>query len=145
VVRVLALDLGERRVGVAVSDATGTLASPRATLIRSGDRAADHRAVARLVAEEEVELVVVGWPRNMDGSEGPAARAAAAEAAVLAGLLGVPVELSDERLSTVSAARALQAAGHDSRAQRLTIDQAAAAVILQAWLDGRRRPGPGKF
>src|SRR5579872_3697568 len=69
--RVLALDLGSKRVGVAVSDATATLASPLATLARSGDLEADHRAIAALVAAEEAAVVVVGLPLNMDGSHGP--------------------------------------------------------------------------
>jgi len=138
-VRVLALDLGEKRVGVAVSDATATLGSPRTTLARTGDRAAEHRAVARLVEEEAVGLVVVGLPLNMDGSRGPAARSAEAEAAALAEVLealGVPVELADERLTTVSADRMLIGQGKRAPARRKIVDQTAAAVLLQSWLDG---------
>lgn len=134
--RVVALDLGAKRVGVAVSDATATIASPRATLVRSGDRTAEHAHVARLVAEEEAGLVVVGLPLNMDGSRGPAARAAEAEAAELASALVVPVELVDERLTTVTADRILLARGARAPARRKVVDQTAAAVLLQAWLDG---------
>ncbi len=142
--RVLALDLGTARVGVAVSDATATLASPLATL-----RPGDHAGVAGIVAEEEVGLVLVGLPRNMDGSRGPAARAAEAEAAALAAALPVPVALVDERLTTVGADRALRAQGRRGPARRRVIDQAAAAVLLQGWLDGadgarwREANGPG--
>lgn len=132
----LALDLGTKRVGVAISDATAQLASPRSTIMRSGDRQKEHREVARIVEDEGCGLVVVGLPLNMDGSRGTAARAAEAEAADLARLLSVPVELVDERLTTVSADRILQARGAKAPARRKVVDQTAAAVLLQAWLDG---------
>ena len=138
--RVLALDLGTRRIGVAVSDGTGLLASPLTTLHRAAERAADHRAIAGLVADEEAALVVVGLPLNMDGSRGEAARSAQAEAAELAQVLGVPVELADERLTTVAADRVLIQQGKRAPARRRVVDQTAAAVLLQGWLDGRRRP-----
>lgn len=132
----MALDLGSKRIGVAVSDALGTLASPRTVVVRSGDVARDHRAIAKLVAAEEARLVLVGLPLSLDGSDGPAAVAARAEAATLAALLDVPVVLHDERLTTVTAHRLLAERGLDSRARRKVVDQAAAAVMLQAWLDG---------
>ena len=134
--RVLALDLGSKRVGVAISDATAHVASPRSTILRSGDREKEHREVLQLIDDEGVDLVVVGLPLNMDGSRGPAARAAEAEAADLARLLSVPVQLVDERLTTVSADRILQARGARVPARRKVVDQTAAAVLLQAWLDG---------
>lgn len=137
--RILALDLGSRRVGVAASDNTATLASPLATLVRTGDRAAEHGAVARLVAAEGASLVVVGLPLNMDGSRGPAARGAAEEAAALAVALeplGVGVVLADERLTTVAADRALLGQGRRAPQRRRVVDQTAAAVLLQGWLDG---------
>ena len=132
----MALDLGSKRIGVAVSDASGTLASPRRVLTRTGDRSRDHAGIAALVAEEEAELVLVGLPLSLDGSDGPAATAARAEAAELATVLPVPVVLHDERLTTVTAHQLLEARGLDSRARRKVVDQAAAAVMLQAWLDG---------
>ncbi|HEY2429329.1 MAG TPA: Holliday junction resolvase RuvX [Acidimicrobiales bacterium] len=145
--RVLALDLGTKRVGVAVSDTTASLAGPLTTVARSGDPAQDHRAIARLVADEEATLVVVGLPLNMDGSRGPAARAAEAEAAALAAVLPVPIELSDERLTTVVADRALTGLGKRAPARRRVVDRTAAAVLLQGWLDGpggrRLRAGDG--
>jgi putative holliday junction resolvase len=140
--RVLALDLGARRVGVAVCDPEGLMASPYATIERSGDgREADHRAVARLVDEVGAVRVVVGLPLSMDGSRGPAAEGASREAAELRKALDVPVEELDERLSTVGASRRLSAAGLDSKRQRRggKIDQEAAAVILESWLDARRK------
>jgi len=142
-VRVVGVDLGERRIGVAVSDGTGTLASPRATIERSVDDATHWRALAALVEELGARRVVVGLPLSMNGRRGPAARAAQADADELARLLaphGIPVETFDERFTTVSAARSLREAGRKSRDQRAHIDQSAAAVLLQAWLDtGRGR------
>jgi putative holliday junction resolvase len=137
-VRAVGLDLGARRIGVAVSDAAGVLASPRGVIERSGDRAADHAAIASLVAEVEAERLVVGVPLSMDGTAGKAAKAAQDEIAELAEVVGVPVEAVDERLTTVSADRALAAAGRKSRGRRKVVDQTAAALILQSWLDKSR-------
>ncbi|HWC68353.1 MAG TPA: Holliday junction resolvase RuvX [Acidimicrobiales bacterium] len=137
--RALGLDLGEKRIGVAVSDRTGTIATPRTVLVRTGTRAEDHRRIARLVEEEEAEVVVVGLPLSLDGARGLAARAAVAEADDLRTVVGVPVELFDERLTTVSAQRALTEAGVRGDAGRRVVDKVAAAVMLQAWLD-RRHP-----
>lgn len=139
--RVVGVDLGSRRIGVAVSDATGTLASPHLVLQRSGDAATDHRRLAEVVGEVGAERVVVGLPLSLSGGAGPAARAAVEEAASLASVVGVPVETFDERLTTVSAERALREGGTRARARRGVIDKAAAAVMLQAWLDGRREEG----
>ena len=139
--RAVGVDLGARRIGIAVSDSAGTLATPRGTVVRSGDAARDRRALVELVCEEEAVVVVVGHPRSLDGSRGPAAAAAEEEAAALAELLGphgVRVELFDERLTTVTAHQALTAAGTKGRNQRAVVDQTAAAVMLMAWLDGRR-------
>ena len=124
-----------------MSDSAGTLATPRGTLIRTGDPARDRRALVDLVVEEEAVVVVVGHPLSLDGTRGPAARAAEAEAEALGTLLaghGVAVELFDERLTTVSAHQALTAGGTKGRNQRAVVDQTAAAVLLMAWLDGRR-------
>ena len=134
--RVLAVDLGSKRVGVAVSDATALLASPVTTIERSTDRRRDRARVAALVAEEEAALVLVGLPLNMDGSRGPAAEAAQAEAEALGAVLDVPVVLVDERLTTVSADRALLERGVRGPERRRRVVRAAAAVLLQAWLDG---------
>ncbi len=141
--RVLGIDLGSRRIGVAVSDRTGTVATPLTVLQRTGDRAEDHRRIAELVVEEEAELVVVGLPLSLDGSIGPAARAALAEAADLAAVVPVPVETFDERLTTVTADRALMELRMRAEARRRLVDKVAAAVMLQTWLDGRAsRPAP---
>ena len=136
--RVVGLDLGARRIGVAVSDPSGTIASPLEVLERSGDAVADRRRLAALVREVEAERVVVGLPLSLSGDTGPAAQAALAEAQDLADALGVPVETCDERLSTVSATGTLRALGVRGEARRRTVDKVAAAVILQSWLDRRR-------
>ena len=136
--RVLGIDVGTVRVGVAMSDPTGMLASPVETLKRAGDRS-DMDRLAALVVEHEVSEVVVGEPRHLSGASGASARDAAAYARELAERIGdVPVHLVDERLSTVTAASSLRASGRDSREQRSVIDQAAAVVILQHFLDSRR-------
>ncbi len=133
--RVLALDLGSRRIGVALSDPSGTIASPHSVLERAGDPAADHQAIAALVVELEAERVVVGLPISMGGGMGPAARAAMAESEALATVLAVPVETFDERLTTVAADRILLAGRVRGGARRRVVDKIAAAVILQGWLE----------
>ena len=136
--RVLGIDLGSERIGIAVSDRSGTIATPLSVLQRSGRRAIDHQRIAALVAEEEAELVVVDMPWSMSGRAGPAARYAAVEARQLGTVVGVPVETFDERLTTVSADRILIEAGLDAPRRRKVVDKVAAAVMLQSWLDGRR-------
>jgi putative Holliday junction resolvase len=135
--RVMGVDVGTVRVGVALSDATGTLASPLETVKRAKDES-DLDRLAALVVEHEVTEVVVGEPRHLSGASGASADDATAYSRALAGRIGdVPVHLVDERLSTVTAAQSLREAGRDSRAQRSVIDQAAAVVILQQFLDTR--------
>ena len=141
--RAVGLDLGSRRIGVAVSDSAGTLASPRTTVLRTNDAAGDRRALVSLVLEAGAGVVVIGLPLSLGGDRGTAAKGAEVEAAELAKLLGpegVEVELFDERLTTVSAHAALAETGKSSRNRRSVVDRSAAAVILQAWLDGRRSP-----
>ena len=136
--RVVALDLGERRIGVAVSDPTGTLASPHSVIERTGDSSADHAAIAGLVAELGAERVVVGLPLALSGRIGPAAAAAEAEAAELASVVGVPVETFDERLTTVAAERSMRSTNTKAKARRRRIDEMAASVMLQNWLESHR-------
>jgi putative Holliday junction resolvase len=139
--RVLGLDLGSVRIGVASTDAGRVLASPLKVLPRTKDLPADRRAIAQLVRDEEAVLVVVGMPWSLDGSAGPAAKAAQAEVAAMAEALPVPVTTYDERLTTVTAARLLDEQGLRGPARRKVIDMVAAAVMLQAWLDGPGRAG----
>jgi putative Holliday junction resolvase len=136
--RVVGIDLGARRIGVAVSDSARTMALPRTTVKRTGDRDADRRALVRLILEEEATTVVVGLPLSLDGSRGRAALEATAEAEAIGSLLeahAIAVELFDERLTTVTAHQVLAVGGAGERARRKVVDQAAAAVMLGAWLD----------
>ena len=109
--------------------------SPPSSGRRQKDRGADHRAIADLVAEWGAEVVAVGLPLSLDGSIGPAAEGVLAEVAELARVLAVPVETVDERFTTVTADQQLKASGVRGRDRSKVIDQAAAAVLLQAWLD----------
>ncbi len=135
--RVVALDLGTKRIGVAVSDLSGTIATPRTVIMRSGSKTRDHQVIKALIEDEEAEFLIIGLPLNMNGSYGPAAKGAVAEAAELASVVGVPVETFDERLTTVSADRALMEANISATNRRKLVDKVAAAVMLQAWLDGK--------
>ncbi|HYM91907.1 MAG TPA: Holliday junction resolvase RuvX [bacterium] len=138
--RFLGLDLGTRRIGVALSDPTGTVATPLLVLAHT-DRRRDLAAVARLAAAHGVARIVVGWPRNMDGTRGPAARRAEAFADALRRLVDVPIDLWDERLSTVAADRTLREVGVRRDRRRVVRDQIAAALILQAYLTARAPAG----
>lgn len=138
--RRLGIDVGAVRVGVALGDPDGILATPLVTVprARSGDDRTDLAIIAALVAEHDVVQVVVGLPRTLAGREGPAAEAARAYAASLGRLVAVPIVLTDERLTTVVATQQLRARGVKGRKQRAVIDQAAAVAILQGYLDARR-------
>jgi len=135
---VLGLDLGTKRIGVALSDPTDTLASPFSTVPHRSSRA-DVAQLAALCAEQRVTAVVVGWPRNMDGTSGPAAKQAEEFAERLRAATGLPVHLWDERLSTVAAERVLIEAGARRERRRDVRDRVAAVFLLQAFLDARAR------
>ena len=136
--RRLGIDVGAVRVGVATCDPDGILATPVETVPRDPDGGADVRRIAELVAEHDVVGVVLGLPRTLRGEDGPAARAAREFADALRAGLDVPVELTDERMTTVVAARQLSGRGVRGRRQRAVVDQAAAVQILQGWLDRAR-------
>ena len=140
--RALGLDLGTKRIGVAIADSAGTVATPYEVIARTGDRARDHRRIAELAAEAEADQLVVGLPLSLDGSVGPAAQAARAEADELAAATGLPGAPWVERLTTVTADRSLMALDLKAPARRKVVDQVAAAVMLQAWLDHRRTDPP---
>jgi putative Holliday junction resolvase len=133
----LGVDLGSQRIGLAISDDGRVLASAYQLLQRGRSRAADHAELADVVAESGAALVVVGLPLSLSGRSGPAAQAIEAEVAELRQVLLVPVELCDERLTTVVASRSL--GGRRPALKRAVIDQMAAAEILQTWLDRQRR------
>lgn len=132
--RYLGIDLGDKRVGIALSDEDGTFASPHEVVQRTGDRAVIAR-VAQLVRTLDVSVCVVGLPLHMDGREGPEAEHARSFAARLSDKTKRPVELWDERWSTVAAERAMRESGHRRRKQ--AVDAVAAALLLQAFLDAK--------
>jgi putative pre-16S rRNA nuclease len=138
-VRVLGLDVGTKTIGVAVSDELGLAAHPRTTIARKG-LAADLAAVAREVAAEQAERVVVGLPLTLEGEVGPAAKRVLAFADALRSRLGdaTPVETWDERFSTSAVERVLIEANLSRARRKQVIDKQAAAYILQGWLDSRR-------
>ena len=138
----LGVDVGSVRVGVARSDPSGVLATPVQTLARDESAGSDLDELARLVRECDALEVVIGLPRGLSGQEGTAAAAARGYADLVARrVVPVPVRLVDERLSTVTATRALRAAGVRGRRHRPVVDQAAAVVILQSALDAERASG----
>lgn len=136
--RCLGLDLGSKRIGVALCDPEERVATPLTVVERSKSRAHDHANIARLVEEYEVEAVVVGLPLNMSGKVTAAAQSAKEETEQLRAALGIPVHLYDERLTTVTANRSLMEMEMKADARRRVVDKVAAAVMLQAYLDHRR-------
>lgn len=135
--RALGVDLGEKRIGIAVSDSNGKVATPLQVIIRSKSIKQDHKKICDLVDEWEADIVVVGMPYSLNGSKGLAAKTVEKEVKELSSALEVPVATQDERLTTVMAAKELAIQGLDSKKQRKVIDQVAASVILQSWLDNR--------
>lgn len=136
--RVVGVDLGSRRIGLAVSDSAQTVATPVGAVVRSGDSDTDQRQIASVVEEYGAVGVVVGVPLSLSGSAGPAAANALGEIRQLREALGVEVETVDERLTTRVASAGLRASGRKARRQRDVIDAAAAAELLQTWLSRRR-------
>ncbi len=134
--RVLGLDPGERRIGVALSDPAGIIAQPLTVLARREGTVAD---IAAIVADNEVTLVVVGLPTSLDGTEGPAAERARMLGSQVAKEIGCEVAYFDERFTTVQAEQALLGGGVRRRERREVRDKVAAAIMLQGYLDGKRR------
>lgn len=137
--RVLAVDYGLKRIGLAVSDPLEITSNPLLVLENKGDLDAVLQEIARIVSEEEADEVVVGLPVNMDGSHGPAAQAAEEFAQALATRVNVPVHTFDERLTTVEATNTLIAKSVSRSRRRRVIDKMAAAVILEDYLRSRGR------
>ena len=135
----LGLDYGTKRIGVPVSDPDGVFAFPADTLVRS-DAERDLEALRALIREREVTRVVVGLPIHMDGRKGPEAEAASRFAERLAEATGLPVDLLDERWTTVEAERALLASGSRRGRRRRTevVDSVAASILLRTWLERER-------
>ncbi|UCC77233.1 MAG: Holliday junction resolvase RuvX [Anaerolineales bacterium] len=136
--RILALDVGEQRTGVALSDPLGVLASPL-TVLTGPTREAQLEAIEQLTRKHQVEKVIVGYPRSLSGAIGPQAQRVDQYVEQLRAHLQVPVVLWDERLSTAQAERLIHETGRS--VQRERIDAAAAAVILQSYLDAQALTG----
>ena len=134
--RVMALDVGKARVGVALSDPLGHTAQPLLTLWRKS-RGEDLRSLLRLIRKHEVVAIVVGNPLHLSGDLSPWAAKVQTFAAELGARSGLPVELWDERLSSVAAHEILDEAGHNPRDRKQVIDQVAAVVILRGWMEAR--------
>jgi putative holliday junction resolvase len=135
--RVLGVDLGSRRIGLALSDPAARVATPHAVVDRSGDRATDHRTILAHAREAGASRIVVGLPLSLSGDVGPAARAVLEEVAALQAEASgaIPVETYDERFTTVIAERGLRAARIRRRNRRRAVDPAAATVMLQSYLE----------
>ena len=129
--RALGLDLGSKRIGVAVS--SGTIATPYEVIERGNERA----RIRDLVEETGATVIVVGLPYSLDGSKGPAAQLIEAEVEALRAEVDVPIELYDERFTTVTAHQSLMDQKMKADARRRVVDKVAAAVMLQSWLDGQ--------
>jgi len=135
--RAVGIDLGEKRIGVAISDSSGNLATPYEVVFRTGNRDQEHRQIRAIVEEVEAEILVIGLPLSLDGNEGKAAQGAKEEAAAIGLMVSVPVEMHDERLTTVEAERLLKEQGLKAPERRKVVDKVAAAIMLQAWMEGR--------
>jgi putative Holliday junction resolvase len=136
--RTLALDLGRARIGVAIDDELGSLAHPRGVL-DARDRAGTFARLREIIAEEGVDRIIVGLPVRLGGEEGPEATQARSMAQAIADATGVVVEMWDERMTTMAAARALGMSGVSAKAQKRRIDEVAAVMILESWMRARKR------
>src|SRR5690242_18449064 len=136
--RIMGLDVGDRRVGVAVSDPLGLTAQPVLTLVRT-NRRQDLKSIQRLIRKFDCREIVVGNPLHMSGDVSPQAEKAQAFAQMLREETGLPVHLWDERLTTTEAHRHLHAAGRTGSEHKSVVDQVAAVLILEGYLAGRRR------
>ena len=137
--RAVGVDLGSKRIGISTSDASGTLASPHSVIKRAGARLIDHQAINAVVEEYEAEILVVGLPVSMNGQMLQAAQLVLSEVEQISQVVGVPVVTFDERKSTVTADELLMQNEMNAQERRKIIDKVAAAVILQGWLDRRKR------
>lgn len=135
--RHLGVDLGTKRIGLALSDPGGAIATPLFAIQRQGGKA-DLQEIAQIARDYEVEEIVVGLPLNLRGEQAEAAQAALKEIAVLRDLAGLPVEVSDERLTSAVAERGMRDSGLDSRQRRGQVDKVAATIMLQSYLDRKR-------
>lgn len=135
--RVMALDIGEVRCGIAISDPAGRVASP-VCVLPSAEVVGNAKPFKRVVEDWEPELILSGLPLSLNGEEGPQAKRIKSDAETIAGNLRLPLEFCDERLSSSEAKRVLREQGMDERAMRGIVDMVAASIFLQSWLDARQ-------
>lgn len=134
--RTVGVDFGSRRIGIAICDAGGMVATPHETIKRVGDERVEHGRILEIAGDIEATGIVIGLPIDLAGEEGVAARSVSAEARRLGKKTDLPIHLHDERLTTVSADRSLREQGVRRSDRKDVIDQVAAATLLQSWLDG---------
>jgi len=137
--RILALDVGEKTIGVAISDETETFAFPGETIVRQEGHRRDMAAIRRLIEEKGVGEIVVGMPLRMDGTRGPQAEKVEAFIETLRRYVSLPITVQDERLSTSEVEKVLIAAERRREERKKVVDSMAAGVILQSYLDRKRR------
>jgi putative Holliday junction resolvase len=138
--RILGLDVGEKRIGVALSDPTGTFASPLVVLVAVSPGLM--KEIAALCRTHAADRVVIGLPLRLDGTEGPAAAKVRVFAKKLSGMLALPIDFWDERMSTVTAERCLIEGGTRRAKRKTLVDKVAAQIVLQHYLDSRPQASP---
>jgi len=134
--RALALDIGEVRIGIAASDASGRVASP-VKVLPAAEVLGNARTFRRILEDYEPDILVCGRPKTLAGEDGPQAERVMAQARQIADSCGLPLEFADERLSSQEAKRILREEGHSERSMRGKVDMVAASLFLQSWLDAR--------
>ncbi len=136
--KVVGLDIGNKRIGIAVSDSAGRVAVPSRTFVRAGDLERDISRLAEVILEYEPVAVIAGVPVSLSGEIGPQAVVVLSELKILSERIGLEIRTQDERLTTKAATTALRVAGKTSKQQRSIVDAISAAIILQDWLDSER-------
>ena len=133
--RVIGIDLGSKRIGIALSDSDLTVATPLDVVERSGNVEKDHIAILKITDEWEVQKIIVGLPVSLDGTLGPSAQSVMDEIKMLGGVTDIPIETHDERFTTVTAEQILLQQNVKRDRKKRVIDKVAAAIILQGWID----------
>ena len=133
--RVIGIDLGSKRIGIALSDSDLTVATPLDVVERSGNVGKDHIAILKITDEWEVQKIIVGLPVSLDGTLGPSAQSVMDEIKMLGGVTDIPIETHDERFTTVTAEQILLQQNVKRDKKKRVIDKVAAAIILQGWID----------
>ncbi len=133
--RVIGIDLGSKRIGIALSDSDLTVATPLDVVERSGNVEKDHIAILKITDEWEVQKIIVGLPVSLDGTLGPSAQSVMDEIKMLRGVTDIPIETHDERFTTVTAEQILLQQNVKRDKKKRVIDKVAAAIILQGWID----------